>query len=807
LFTKTIILKNKTTPLNSTLKSILIKHKIKIIIGALASYVIGFIIYWHSLPSDLFKTPCNTVLYSSEGRLLNARTSSDEQWRFPHNSEVPDKFAKCIINFEDQYFYYHNGINPISLFRALYQNTRSGKVKSGGSTISMQVIRLHREGKPRTIKEKITEIILASRLELRYSKKEILALYTSNAPFGGNVVGLDAACWRYYDIPPENLTWGQAATLAVLPNSPALVHPGRNRDILIEKRNNLLEKLYNKGYFDTLELLLAKSEPLPGKPHSLPQHSPHLFERLRAEGYDGENIITTINYNMQIRATQIAESHHKRLKQNNINNLAIIVCDTESGDVLAYIGNNYSTTQAIDGMHVDIITSLRSPGSLLKPFLYAAMLSDGYILPNTLVPDIPTNFKGFSPENFNKTFDGAVPASRALSRSLNVPSVRMLQDYSTEKLMDILKEIGFSTLTKSANHYGLSIILGGAEINLWEATGAFASMGRLLINYNPENKYNSTVFRQLNLIKNKTHSKNTTDFAHLPVSAGAVYHTIVSLKEVNRPEEDFFWRDFSSTFPVAWKTGTSYGYRDAWAVGVTPEYTVGIWVGNASGEGRPDLTGINAAAPIMFDVFKILKPTKWFTPPWDDMEEVEICKQSGHRASNICTDTDSLWIPINGLSSLPCPYHQIIHLDRNELYRVNSSCESISNIVSRSWFVLPPVQEYYFRQKNAFYEPLPPIRNDCMRQVQKNMELIYPPNNSRIFIPIEIDGKEGEAVFKLAHRNENSEVHWHLNNEYITTTTVFHEINIRPKSGKYVLTIVDNNGETITRYFEVITRK
>lgn len=547
-------------------------------------------------------------------------------------------------------------------------------------------------------------------------------------------------------------------------------------------------------------------------PHPLPQHAPHLFERARREGYDGQSLITTINYDMQLRANRIAYEHYLHKRQNHINNIAILVCETKSGNVLAYTGNIYDISNKAHGTHVDIITSYRSPGSLLKPFLYAAMLSDGYILPNTLVPDIPTNFKGFSPENFNRTHDGAVPASRALSRSLNIPAVKMLQEYSPEKFLDFLKAIGFTSFTKSANHYGLSIILGGAEVSLWEITGKYASLGRILLEYRPDQDSVYSIFKNLSYLKKSGDAKKDKHAANQYfslISPGAAYHTIISLKEVNRPDEDVFWRDIASQFPVAWKTGTSYGNRDAWAIGLTPEFTVGVWVGNASGEGRPDLTGINAAAPILFDVFKSLRPSKWFTPPYDDMNQVAVCRFSGHRVGQYCSTIDTLWIQNQGLSTLPCPYHKLIHLDQSEKYRVNTTCESISDIVPKAWFVLPPVQEFYFRQKNPFYKQLPPYRVDCIgsNQSQKNMELIYPPANAKIFIPLEIDGTEGEVVFKLAHRDDNANVYWHVNREFIATTSVFHEISLRPAAGIHVLTIVDESGETITRNFEVISRK
>lgn len=796
------------------IKKILHTKKFKHTVIAFFSLVFAVMLissYFSILPKPLFDKPGTSVLYSNEGRILNARTADDEQWRLPYNESVPEKFTKSILLFEDKHFFSHRGVNPFSMIRAALQNLRSGRIISGGSTISMQVIRLSRQGRARTIKEKIIEIFLAELLEYKYSKNEILALYASNAPFGGNVVGLDAACWRYFGHSPDKISWGEAATLAVLPNSPSLVHPGKNRKALKTKRDNLLKKLHIHNILDSLELKLAMSEKLPDKPHAFPQQAPHLFERIRAEGKRGSNIYTSIHTDIQLFTNKLALEYYKKNSANQINNIAILVAETKSGNILAYTGNVYDQNYNTPEMHVDLINSLRSPGSLLKPFLYAAMLSDGLILPNTLIEDIPTNFKGFSPENFNRTYDGAVPASRALSRSLNVPAVKMLQNYSTDKFLDILEELGFTTLSKPASHYGLSIILGGGEITLWEVTSVFASFGRALLNYNNTNNYNEKIFRPLNYYKHKNNSNvagESQESYTLPISASAIYHTANSLKEVNRPEEEIFWRDFSSMFPVAWKTGTSYGYRDAWAIGVTPEYTVGIWVGNASGEGRPGLTGINAAAPVLFDVFKYLRPKKWFNMPYDDMKQIAVCKYSGHRAGRNCHIIDSVWVPLQGLNSPSCPYHKTIHTDKDERFRVNQSCEQLQNIVSKPWFILPPVQEYYFKQKNPFYKQLPPVREDCSEHtnIAKNMDIIYPPKNAGIYIPIELDGSAGEVVFRLAHRQSDTEVHWHIDNEYITTTKVFHEISVRPSEGNHILTIVDKKGETITREFEVFIK-
>ena len=403
---------------------------------------------------------------TESGILLGAKISDDRQWRFPQINTVPDKFKKAIIEFEDRHFYFHPGLNPYSLIRALIQDVRKRKIVSGGSTITMQVIRISRKNKSRTFFEKFIEIILSFRLELTYSKNEILALYASNAPFGGNVVGLEAASWRYFGRPPEKLSWSEIATIAVLPNSPSLIFPGKNHEKLLNKRNRLLDKLHKAHFIDDIDLRLAKSEPIPGKPFPLPQLAQHLLERSITDGHKGEQVYSTIDVFLQSKVNEIIAQHQVKLKANEINNAAALVLDVNSGDVLAYIGNTESMNPQ-DGSYVDIITSPRSTGSILKPYLYVAMLNDGMLVPTMLVPDIPTQISGYVPLNYSQTFDGAIPAKRALARSLNVPAVRMLQSFGFERFNYFLKKLGMTTLNKPALHYGLTIILGGAEGKLW----------------------------------------------------------------------------------------------------------------------------------------------------------------------------------------------------------------------------------------------------------------------------------------------------------------------------------------------------
>ena len=364
--------------------------------------------------------PYSTIVTDRHGELLGARIAADGQWRFPLCDTIPVKFARCLLAFEDQYFYYHPGVNPLAILRATWQNISSGRIVSGGSTLTMQTIRLSRN-RPRTVYEKILEIILATRLELRYSKNEILTLYASHAPFGGNVIGLDAAAWRYFSHPASELSWAEAATLAVLPNAPSSIYPGKGREALRRKRNRVLQHLLKRGDIDSVSYQLALDEPLPEAPRPLPSIAPHLVDHFSQEN-TGQRIVSTIDKDLQQQIEHLAERRSKDFQQSNIRNLAILVIDLRSNQVVAYCGN-IDFGGKVSGNQVDVITSPRSTGSILKPMLYYAALEEGLILPHTLLPDVPININGFAPQNFDHRFEGAVPADEALARSLNIPAV------------------------------------------------------------------------------------------------------------------------------------------------------------------------------------------------------------------------------------------------------------------------------------------------------------------------------------------------------------------------------------------------
>lgn len=727
------------------------------------------------LPRDLFKgTEYSSVVLAKDGSLLGARIAADGQWRFPECDSIPDKYSAALIEFEDRHFRWHPGVDPLAMCRAVSQNIRAHRIVSGGSTITMQVIRMSRS-KERTLWQKVVEAVLATRLELRCSKDEILSLYASHAPFGGNVVGLPAASWRYYGRSPEELSWGEASLLAVLPNSPSNIHPGRNRTQLLEKRNRLLKHLYEKGFMNDSDYELALEEPLPGEPLPLPSHASHYVDMCCMEN-PGRTVTTSIDLSLQKRVQATVDSWSREFSLSGIGDLAAVVIDVHTGEVVAWCGNADVERQR-PGVQVDAARAPRSTGSILKPFLYCASLQDGVILPNTLLQDTPVNINGFSPQNFDMQYDGAVPASRALARSLNVPFVRLLKDFGVPKFHELLKAAGMTTLKRPSADYGLSIILGGAEGRLDEITSIYASMAAF---------YQGEDCR----VKDFPFHDRT-----------AVWYTFDALKEVNRPDE-MDWRMVSSVRKVAWKTGTSYGFRDGWAVGVTPDYAVGVWAGNAMGQGVPGLVGGRTAGPVMFDLFNLLPASGWFKdPPYGEYVMAEVCRRSGHLKGMYCDVCDTIPLPEAALRTDPCPYHRIVNLTSDRRFRVESP--DIDS-TPETMFLLPAAMEWYYRQHHTGYEPLPPLKPGTVRNGSLvPMEFIYPENGSVITIPRQMDGTMKGVTFNLAHSNPGETVYWHMDSSYIGETCDIHQMTVIPDKGKHTMTVVDREGASLSVSFTI----
>ncbi len=743
----------------------------------------------------MFSDPYCTVVNGRSGQLLNARIASDQQWRFAPSDSVPERFAKALITYEDRRFYSHFGVDIRAVARAIRQNLAAGGKKSGASTLSMQLMRMSRKKASRSPWQKLIETAWALRAEWRYSKDDLMRMYASHAPFGGNVVGLEAASWRYYHKPAHALTWSESAVLAVLPNAPGLIYPGRNPDGLRQKRNALLKRLHETGHIDKETYKLSLLEEIPGPTMALPDLAPHFTDHLIQQNLGGRSLATTINANLQEEVQRVLNRYITTLSRNHIHNGAVLVADIASGEVLVYCGN---TTERGNehGEQNNMITAPRSSGSILKPFLYAQMVQNRQLTPWQILPDIPTQIGGFAPRNFDEQYSGAVKADAALAASLNIPAVRMLREYSVPAFHNDLRKLGFSTVTQGPGHYGLSLILGGAETKLWDLVNAY---------------------REIPLALTRDENINTDEGIHLldddiqtsrpqwNLQAGVAWSVSEALSTVKRPVSDANWLTFSSSRKISWKTGTSLGLRDAWAVGYDGGFVVGIWVGNASGEGRPGLTGLQAAAPLLFEVFNKLPHKAPLPKPRQFLQEGDVCAQSGMRAGRHCAKVEKKDLPLPSLETAACKFCLPVQLDASGRYRVHKLCYESSAARDELRFVLPPLQEWYYRRNHPDYQGLPPWMPGCDEGSPGIvMQLIYPTTAARIIVPREVDGNLESIVLKAAHRSTDAVIYWHLNDQYLGLTSGLHHLEIRPEPGNYDLTLVDDKGAVVNDKLQVV---
>ncbi len=690
------------------------------------------------------------ALFDHQGQLLDLHIAADQQWRLPYQPKtlpvnqqdlsavdltkftdnpletttLPKRYETALLTFEDQYFYQHPGINPLAVLRATWGNLNAGQVKSGASTITMQVARLLYGNQTRNLQQKLRETELALQLEWHFDKAHILQLYANNAPYGGNIVGLTAASWWYFGREPAALSWSEAALLAVLPNSPGLIHPGRRADLLQQKRDRLLRKLFAQGHFDETDLKLALLEPIPLKPAGWPALAPHLLHTLMARYPKQALFYTDLDRQLQIQLNELLTRQARSLALSGVANGAVLIIDHQQMKMRAYVGNIGSG----DGASVDIIQSRRSTGSILKPFLYALMLDDGLITPQSLLPDVPSQFGGYSPVNFDLQFRGAAKAAEALAQSLNVPAVRMLYQYGVGRFRQQLQAFGLTTINKGADHYGLSLILGGAEATLFDLTRSYAAMVHLAAN--PPATIPALPLRfgaRPQYLSTTVQPQKSDETISLPISAGAAYLTLDALLEVERPESEGSWRDYVRSQKIAWKTGTSFGLRDAWAVGMNGKYTIGVWTGNADGSPAAILGGARSAGPILFDSFRLLPDSPWLMKPLLALRQQEICASDGYRTRWQC-QTASVDMPIASQLKSPQSYQQQLWLDASGEFQLPAGCALDIPRKAHTRLILPVAMAYFYQPQHPEYQGLPPTWPGCEQISQQQMDLLYPVN-------------------------------------------------------------------------------
>ncbi len=752
----------------------------KVIISLLVIFAVYIII---PLPSPLFKDDYSQVVTDENGNILRVFLNADEQWCLPPSGKenIPEKLKVAVINYEDSYFKWHWGVNPVSLFRAAYQDLTEGKIVSGASTITMQVARLMKP-KPRTVINKLLEILLAVKIEFHYSKENILKEYLDHAPFGGNIRGYRAASMKYFEKSPKELSWAEAAALAVLPNAPGLVTPFSGNKILKQKRNKLLKKLFDKEIIDRSTYKLSLLEPIISRVYPFRITAPHFTQRVVNQYKNKKVIKTTIDIKLQQYLDLLVKQYSRRLKNEGIKNCAAIVLETKTGKVKAYIGSQDYFDVQNQGM-VDGVRAPRSSGSILKPFLYALSIDDGIIIPQTLIKDIPSYFDGYSPQNYDTKFNGVVTAEDALIRSLNVPAVRLLNTYGIYKFYTFLKTAGISTLFRSADDYGLPLIIGGAEVTLYDMAMLYRGLA------------NEGVFRKSYFVEDDT--LNSKSENPQLISPGSCYLTLEMLKNLKRPGGEFFWKTFQNQTPVAWKTGTSFGGKDAWAIGVTPKWTVGIWAGNFDAEPNSNLTGVGTAGPLLFEIINYLpvnQQNKWFEKADMDFKTVQVCKETGFLASQYCDDKIQVDVPLNMAPLRICPFHKNIFVDPKTGYEVCSKCWGPDR-VEKHILVFPSDVNYYLRKRGKVVEVFPPHNPACGTQNDTDpIDILYPVKMTKIWLPRDYNGKVQKLIIRVAHNRTDKKIFWYVDDSYLGITKHTNEKAVTLNKGWHNLYVIDEDG-------------
>jgi len=751
----------------------------------------------------------STLVTAADGTVLHAFLNEEDKWRlYTELDEITPLLRQTILQKEDRYFYYHFGINPVSVGRALAKNLATGRRTSGASTITMQVVRLL-EPRKRTYGSKIIEMLRALQLEAHYSKDEILQLYLNLIPYGSNVEGIKSASMLYFGKLPQVLSLAEITTLTIIPNRPSSLRLGRKNSLIVQERNKWLRRFGKAGLFEPQVIEDALREPLNASRREAPKLAPHLAIRLRKHYATTPIIRSTLVPTRQTQAEQLTRNYVNRLRSMNIHNAAVVVINNETMNVEAYVGSA-DFTNPYDGGQVDGIRAVRSPGSTLKPLLYAVAFDKGLMTPKTTLNDVPTNFGGFEPENFDRRFNGKVTVEFALANSLNIPAVKVLSDLTPGVLIEYLKKADFQTVKKQSAGLGLSMILGGCGVTLEELTrlfAAFAHEGQLKeLHYTLDDKLNTTSSPAL-LLKGEGSKKNNTvkdrtfSSEERLISPEATYLINSILTQVTRPDLP---NNFDNTYHlprIAWKTGTSYGKKDAWSIGYNRRFTVGVWVGNFSGVGVPELNGANIATPLLFDVFNALdynSPTGWFKPA-SDLNRRKVCAESGDVPSEFCTH-QLLDYAIMGVShTRKCQHLKWVFTDPTGLRSYCTECLPDTGYVKKLYPNLAPELIAYYELNRVPYVKIPPHNPACTRVLEVGAPIITSPNDGSEYF---LEGQQLQLACQAA--NDVKEVYWYLNDRLYQKTSPQTPLFVTPPLGNVKISCSDDKGRNTDIRIKVI---
>ena len=747
-------------------------------IAFLAMIILFFLLNW------FFPVPDNiefsTIITDNKGEVVHAFLTSDDKWRMKTElDEISPLLRKTIIEKEDKYFYYHPGINLLAVGRAMVKNIFRLKRTSGASTITMQVARAL-EPKRRTYFNKLIEMFRALQLELKYSKSEILQLYLNLVPYGGNIEGVKSASILYFNKNPDHLSLAEITALSIIPNRPSSLVIGKNNDRIVEARNYWLEKFAKDNVFTKKEIQDALSEPLTAWRRTVPKLIPHLAYKLKRTGSNSIN--TTIDMNTQFKTGKLVMDYVRVLKLKNIRNAAVMVIDNQTHEVITYVGSA-DFTDTLDAGQVNGATAIRQPGSTLKPLLYGLCIDEGLITPKAVITDVPVNYAGYAPENYDKQFNGYVTMEYALEHSLNIPAVKELRQLGTNMFIKKLSDCNFKQVQRDRNKLGLSMVLGGCGATLEELTGLYTVFAN-------NGKYFAPGYTR----SEESRSDGPPLTGQTVLSPAATFMINETLSKVNRPDFPLNWQSTEHMPKIAWKTGTSYGRRDAWSIGYNKKYTIGVWVGNFSALGIPELSGANVATPLLFKIFNTLdydSDREWFSQP-DDCDSRLVCSETGLPPAEHCENTVfDYFIPlISGTNT--CNNLQEIYLSADEKICYCKTCMPAAGY-KKKWFkVVSAEMQRYFDERQIAYEALPVHNPECERIFKDGAPSITSPRNGSEYF---ISKKNPEPLQLSCYTgNDVSKVFWYINNRFYKSGNAKSKQYFLPEEGPVKISCTDDKG-------------
>jgi len=749
--------------------------EIRVLILAFFSLLLTFIVLdiVFSLPDDV---DYSTIVISSDSTVVHAFLSTDDKWRMKTElTEITPLLRKAIIYKEDKYFYFHSGVNPFAIIRAFANNIFQGKRTSGASTISMQVARLL-EPKRRTYFNKFIEVFRATQLEFHYSKDEILQLYLNLVPFGGNLEGVKTASVMYFEKAPNHLSLAELTALSIIPNKPNSLVLGKNNDQIIEQRNKWLKRFGKAGLFPKQDIEDALNEPLDAYRHESPKMAPQYAYRLKRLYPEMPIIATHLDNNKQSKVENLVKNYINRLYNRNIKNAAVMVLDNKKNSVVVYVGsadfNNLEDAGQVDG-----VVAIRSPGSTLKPLLYGLAFDKGIITPKLKITDVPVSYGGYEPHNYDQKYHGFVTVEFALINSLNIVAVKILQQLKTHQFVNSLKKLGFDQIRKDEKKLGLSLVLGGCGVSLEQLTKMYHSFS------------NKGLFTDVNWL-----ASDTDKGGFQVISEESAYMLTEIMSKVKRPDMPMEWQNSADLPRVAWKTGTSYGRKDAWSIGYNNNYTVGVWVGNFSAEGVQELSGAESAAPLLFEIFNTLdyrSAAEWYNVP-ESIDFRLVCSETGLPINEFCKNVLSdAYIPSISTNQI-CNHLKMSYISPDSSISYCKTCVPQAGFIE-AWYpnYLPEMITYY-DENQVNYRKVPKHNPACERVFAENKPDITSPMHN---VEYYVDKTDVTSIMLSCNvANDVDLVFWYVNDKFIKSCAPTKKVFFTPTEGNLKISCTDDKG-------------